>query len=315
VKPRTLACLLAVVSPLACGRPEPSLDEVELGVDVRLNAVEVDPFNETFIAVGSGGTVVHEDGRVWDLGDIELRDIVRAPDDVESPSIWMVVGDSGTIVVGRQLNFDSDIEWMVQESGTSANLYGIDVIHETTPIVVGDEIVLMGQPTAESGMFEWLAHPIPPGGWGRLRDVDVEYAFGAGLDFWVRATGLQGRIWLGVPGFGDEWEWQSIDAGTDEDLFDIYSEGRICGTRGTIVTCGNWWGNDPSDCTSKSFGEYDFLSCHDDGRIDSVRRIHSWDEYFPVEWQPRAIDEGWGRVVVGDQGRAGWWRPVVPIAL
>jgi hypothetical protein len=263
VKSRTLACLLAMTSPLACWGPtDPHLKEIELGVDVRLNAVESHRDDYVFIAVGSDGTVVHQDGRTWDLGDVELRDIQCVPG-MDAPSLWMVVGDLGTIIVGSQPNSDADIEWMVQESGTTANLYGIAVHEGTMPIVVGDQIVLVGQPTAEWGIFEWDAEPVPPGGWGRLRDVEVE-------DGAVRAVGLQGRMWVGSSEFF-QWNWHPTDAGTDEDLFDICmgtSGTQICGTRGTIVSC-DWLG-DLDDCTSKSVGEYDL------GRAHRLLPAHPW---------------------------------------
>jgi hypothetical protein len=304
---------IALVTVGACGW-KPSFEEVDLGVDVRLNAVESDPFSESFIAVGSGGTVVRDDSVTWDLGDVELRDIQREPAYEAEPSLWFVVGDAGSIAVGRQPNSHGDIEWLVQETGTTANLHGVAALDETTPIVVGDEVVLIGQPTPEEGMFEWIAEPTPPGGWGQLRDVEIEYDEWDGdtLDdeAWIRAVGLQGRIWLVDSQFE---EWLSLDAGTDEDLLDVYSS-RICGTRGTIVTCGGY-DRGLDECTSERVGEFDFVACHELGWLGTDRRIHvDWAEGgYLLDWQPQAIDELWGSVVVGDGGHAGWWRPDAPL--
>jgi hypothetical protein len=330
-----VALLLTLLLLPMCGEHGPSYREIDLGIDVRLNAVKSKPDYGSFVAAGAEGTVVYvyesaryrrgrvvdaeHDIEVWHLGDGELRGIASFEEFQPAGEsgfidtgarLWFVVGDAGAVHVGIEDGgqvYDAANEpaaqrfsWLQQEQIVDADLYGVEVATDgdaPRAFAVGDEVMLTGVPTKERGIFEWTELPPPVGGWGRLRDIRV----GPSSDgLW--AVGEQGRVWfsdLGPSG------WTAVALGITDDLVD--ADGP-CGRNGTSLRCR------AGACTVEQLGDVDFVACGPEWMLGSDQRFYDPDvttlvAYDQLDWQPRAADgySGWGVIVVGEQGRVGVW--------
>ncbi len=307
--------LVCVVTVPNCAK-QPESRTLELGVSVRLNGVSLhsDSEGRSMMAVGESGSVawrdIDEDAslQTWTLGDTRLHDVGYA--DLDYETLWFVVGTGGAIHVAHQR--DTEFTWFGQDSGVVADLHALMVIGsdalEARVLVVGDEVVLLGQASDTLGVFTWTIVAPPAGGWGRLRGIGSRERRLPGtetVDDYI-VVGEAGRAWIGDL----ESEWQPLDLGTDRDLHDG-GYNYLCGDGGTIVDCG-----EKDSCSTRRFGEVDFVSCRTSWLVDEHARIFEADPspgdqaFDQFAWQPRAAasDDGLEVVLVGDGGRAIlWW--------
>lgn len=306
--------LLGVVLFPTCAQ-QPDARTIELGVDVRLNGVALNYYQVDLgmMAVGEGGTVayriVDDDAslQTWSVGDANFHDVGFAA--VPDGLLWFVVGSEGTIQLARQR--DAEFTWFEQDTGVTTDLHALWVIGwnalEARVLVVGDEVVLLGQATDVLGVFSWTSLEPPPGGWGRLRAIGKRERYDDGALFTVSeyiVAGKDGRAWLGDL----ESPWRALELDTSNDLRDG-AFGHLCGEAGTLVECG-----DREPCTVRQFGEADFEVCRASWWVDSRARIFAWnpspgeEPHDQLDWQPRAAEGNeLEMVMVGDGGRAIVW--------
>lgn len=283
------------------------LEPVDMGVDVRLEAVTWDIRTEHLFAVGSGGVVVDDLGHRWDLPGT-LRDVIVTGGD-KRPTRLIVVGDHGFVAIAK---IDGDVvgEFEVVDVGTQNNLHAViggrHSDYQDT-LIVGDDTLIMAS-EGEQGELVWTHPPAPPDGWGKLRDV----SFPSGLSSTPCALGKAGRMLCAHEVALDEWVWEVVPLDTDANLT------SFCGGHGFyavgedgVLLAGDIYDDwivvelDPAidfvGCTSMFY--YPVL-------VGSDRTIYTWqfDELDPLvtlDWEPRGADPSWGTAIVGDSGHAG----------
>lgn len=315
-----------------CGEAGPTYTEIDLDVDVRLNAVEqADP---DFVAVGAEGTVVHHAERfhprhehevvVWQLGHDELWAVDEFAVFEDALDVWdlrwFVAGAAGALWIGVEDDGAPDhpsaaerFTWFAQPRIVDADLYGVAAVESEAGVrafAVGDEVMLAGTPTSEPGHYEWSALTPPSArGWGTLRDITARWNSGGEWELW--AVGDQGRVWysdLGPMG------WVEIETGVTDDLVD--AEDTTWGGVGGTALCGvagSWLQCDRGACTSSRVGALDFVACGGDWALASNRALYDprepWWGIVRLDWLPRAGDGSREAIVlVGEGGRAGVWQ-------
>lgn len=311
--------LLAVIMLPRCVE-QPRSIELELGVELRLNGVALHysysyDYDPNMMAVGEQGQVawrlLDDDASLqnWSLGAARLHDVDYADSFDSLDTLWFVVGAGGTIYIGRQQG--EDFTWIAQDTGVTADLHALEVFDQSDAatarvLVVGDEVVLIGQAGEAPGTFAWTSVPPPAGGWGRLRAITRRSrSIGEGYDDYVSeaiVAGAGGRAWVSDL----DAAWQAIELGTDRDIHD--GGGWLCGEAGTIVDCRS------EGCSTTYVGTTDFVSCRDEWWVDARARIlrahpeRDDEAHDQLSWQPRAAaGHLFEMVFVGDGGRAIRW--------
>jgi hypothetical protein len=277
-------------------------ESFDVGVSADLDAVvEIGSTDYTYLAVGSGGTVVAwnefstNEAQVWTLpGNVDLHGAAVGRGDGNG-SEWWVVGDGGFAAVTE----NRGQTWSTVDLATTANLHAIIEIEERL-VVVGDAVVRVREP--DGTWIEPLASAV---GWGQLRDV----AYANGL--W--AVGLGGVIWTASDPSG---EWVAEDSGTTADLFAAgwFSEQLLgaAGAAGTVVVreadASEWRSLDSGLDADILDYQADFFLTAEGELLEAGYEHHAWGlehvETFPGA---RAILPGQemaaiGLVVVGDAG-------------
>lgn len=307
--------LLGIVMLPTCAE-QPDSRTLELGVDVRLNGVALNYYEIDLgmMAVGESGSVAYrivDDAatlQTWSVGEANFYDVGFAA--LVDGMLWFVVGSDGTIQLARQRG--AEFTWFEQDTGVTTDLHALTVIGsdalEARVLVVGDEVVLLGEATDTLGAFMWTQIDPPPGGWGRLRAIGERSRYDDDSIYGVTeyiVAGEGGRAWVGDL----DSPWQALELDTSNDLRDG-DFGHLCGEAGTIVECDSYDGI----CSVRKFGETDFESCRGNWWIDSRARIFDWkpspgeEAHDQLAWQPRAADGNlFEMVMVGDGGRAIVW--------
>lgn len=312
--------LLALVMLPRCGE-QPRAVEVELGVELRLNGVALHysydyDYAPNVMAVGEQGQVawrlLDDDASLqnWSLGEARFHDVDYAASLDSLDTLWFVVGAGGTIYIGRQQG--DDFTWIAQDTGVTADLHALEVFDQNDAatarvLVVGDEVVLLGQAGDAPGTFSWTSVPPPAGGWGRLRAIAWRSRqIGEDYDDSVTeaiVAGAGGRAWVSDL----DAAWQAIELGTDRDIHDGAWR-SLCGEAGTVVECRS------EGCSTTYVGTTDFVSCRDSWWVDARARIFAAnpdtddEAHDQLSWQPRAAAGNlFEMVFVGDGGRAILW--------
>jgi hypothetical protein len=310
--------VLSVLTIAACAS-EPELRYVDVGVEVRLNAVaEFGIVAGSFIAVGSGGIVVDSDGEQWDLGDIELRDVAWGHDraSYDYTLTWMVVGDQGTAafaVAEDALDMEYlPLKWTTLELGIESDLHAVNFREDPPQIVVAGDETLRVRPSWKFEFEEWEEEPQwiepspPPGGWGRLRAL-----FPGPGRLW--AAGEEGRLlWSD----GDLTTWTVDDPNTTVNLNGgCFWNGRawLVGDDGFIayISSDSAWVRESLGTKADLLSfEYPFGVIASDRTIrmvsdDRGELVTDW--VLPFDWQPRDISQHFavgdgGQVVLYDEG-------------
>jgi hypothetical protein len=289
-------CLIAVVVLASGCHPfgewEAQLDPIELGVDVRLDAVTSD--NDRLYMIGAGGLVLDDRGNQSPL-PATLRDIIFVGGDTNSDSRLIVVGAEGYVATAR----NSDLEFEVEAVGTEAELWAVAAVRDLAfrVVIVGDDALIVGRED-EQGELVWTHPEAPPDGWGMLRDVSLD----AGC-----AIGQAGRM---VCTSDDLETWELVELDTDANLnsFCAYYSRDVVGDAGTLLSwTGDGW------AVMQLQPSVDMLACtrffYYHVIVGADRTIYQLNRelepLLELDWQPRAVDPLLGTVIVGDDGHAG----------
>lgn len=239
-----------------------------------------------YIAAGAEGkvytTVDPATGNWSPVNSGTTNDIYFLKNSIRSDTtVSFGVGESGTII--RSLNMGAT--WSVLNSGISQNLYGIDFIGTNLDymVAVGESGTIIRSTN--------LGETWNPVSSGVTKNLNTVYSFSsfityaAGDDGTLLRSSNSGLNWInvslpdtvtdlnrigqmgswffgniyGIVGDGgklyrtlDNFSWNSVSTGTDEDLFDLQfrnaSSGYVCGTNGTVrytIDGGNEWFTDP----------------------------------------------------------------------
>lgn len=287
-----------VVGGLACsdGEFDVDVEPIELGVVVRLEAVT---YWGKFYAIGSGGLVIDELGNRWDL-PATLHDVIEVASHGVTPRL-LVVGSKGFVASAR-FQDGEPLEFELEDAGTDADLWAVAVDQGAFRVViVGDEVLIVGTED-EQGDLMWMHPPAPPGGWGRLRDVNLDARC---------AIGQEGRM---VCTSGDVFDgWKVVELGTKANLnsFCSHNPRDIVGDAGTILTRdGDGWElatlHSSVDLVACTLFFVHPLIVGADRTLYTIDHDQRLEPLLELDWQPRALDPQFGVILVGDGGRAGY---------
>lgn len=299
---RSSSAALVLLALTTCGS-EPEFESIDVGVDVRLNAVAENWSH--FVAVGADGVIVDDDGQSWDVGAMELRDVAFFEE--RDAWRWFVVGDQGLALHAshrEQKDFSSEpkpIEWVTVDVGTTADLHATQFWDGYWVVVAGDETLRVSfgwdGPDYDSDDVIWTDPTPPPEGWGRLRALFV----GPGPRLW--AAGEQGRL-LWAEGDLQQWFVENLNTtSTLRDGGEFSGRAWVVGDEGTI----SFARPNESWIPETLHTQHDLLGFGFAviGSDQTLRDLHlrKGTLYSEVlarfDWQPRAISEHY---VVGDDG-------------
>jgi hypothetical protein len=274
---------------------QPGIHDIDIGVDVRINAIIAVPERGIgLFAAASGGVVVDQDGHRWELSNNELWTL--ATDD---HGRYWVCGDRGYLAFAEVEDVDTLPDWTPVATGTENNLYGLAATRSRV-VVVGDETLLVG--ANNDGEWVWIPAPAPSDGWGQLRAVS-RLAEGGATAFLV--VGRDGRALLSSAS-AESWSpLEGLDPAVDYE--------HACGplVLGGTLAHARW-----SDAGWRSGGggaAADYLGCGGGHVLSSDRWISSFagdepEQVYRLPWQGRCFDP-LGVYVAGDAGHVAYWDP------
>ena len=275
--------------------PGPSIEEVDIGVDVRVNAVIAVPHEELgLFAAVAGGVIVDGDGRRRQLSSHELWAIAS-----DTSGRFWVCGERGYLAFADVEDSRDETSWTPVNLGIDADLFGL-AAKGSQVVVVGDETLWMGSEV--DGERQWIEPTPPSDGWGQLRAASFVTV---NSQEQVIVVGLDGRALVSAADDASFSVADGLEPGVD------YT--RACETLvlGEGLAHARWTGD--GWVTGGGGEAADYVACgrgyvlSSDRWISKLTDNSKLDRLYRLPWQGWALDSIFGVYVAGDAGHVALW--------